>query len=295
MFDEREMYRLQRECDFDRWYEALKDVTMRTEFIPLSMEESGAILEGGRSIEGSLMWKQVDKILEQNNLRALAAKLGALIATFPEGAFARLGTRSPKDSKLIEARGMKFLQLANSPRSPPQDFNEELIQKLRAQIAGLRVRTTNELFELFFTSERIRDDLEETLEHGDTPTIVLRAFEDIDPTTELRLFVKNRQIIAASQYNYLIRSDLLLHVGEQYLQAARDLHACITDRLTLQSYIFDVGFLGGYPEHPRLIEINPYCIGTSACLLSWRDDFAMGTKIPAQFEFRVRTQALKRE
>jgi hypothetical protein len=232
--------------------------------------------------------------LEQNPLRNLVGKLDALLATFPEGAFPRLGTRSPKDSKLIEARGRKFLQLENSSRSPPQDFNAELIQKLRAQIAGLRVRTTKELFELFFSSERIRDDLEETLEHGDAPTIVLRAFEDIDPTTELRLFVKNRHIISASQYNYLIMSDCLIQAGEQYMQAARNLHAHIKDRFALFSYILDVGYLGGNPAQPRLIEINPFCVGTSACLFSWKEDFSMGENIPSRFEFRVRKQKLMR-
>ncbi len=52
--DERDLYRLQRECD----------------------------------ISG----KQVDKILGQEILRGLVNRLDAILKTFPEGAFARLGT-----------------------------------------------------------------------------------------------------------------------------------------------------------------------------------------------------------
>ncbi len=292
--DERELYRLQRECDLDRWYEALKDVTMRTEFIPLSMVEGRTLFDEWQLMAGSYREKQVDKVLSQQPLLGLVNKLDKILKTYPEGAFARLGSRSPKDSKLIEERGGKFLEQEQGPRAPPLDFNEELTRKLRDQIAGLRVRTSRELFALFFTSERIRDDLEETIENGDRQTIVLRAFEGIDPTTELRIFVNDRQIVAASQYNHLIVSDRLVHDGQQYLLAARDLHARITNRVPLRSYIIDVGFLRGNPGQPRIIELNPYCIGTSACLFSWKEDFAMGTKIPERFEFRVRAQALLR-
>ncbi len=292
--DERELYRLQRECDLDRWYEALKDVTMRTEFIPLSMDEGKILLDEWQLMARSYSEKQVDKVLSQQPLLVLVNKLDKILKTYPEGAFARLGSRSPKDSKLIEERGGKFLEQEQGLRAPPLDFNEELTRKLRDQIAGLRVRTSRELFALFFTSERIRDDLEETIEHGDRQTIVLRAFEGIDPTTELRIFVNDRQIVAASQYNHLIVSDRLVHDGQRYLGAARDLHTRITNRVPLRSYIFDVGFLRGDPGQPRLIELNPFCVGTSACLFSWKEDFAMGTKIPERFEFRVRTQALLR-
>ncbi len=292
--DERDLYRLQRECDLDRWYDSLKDMTMRTEFIPLSMDEGRIILDEWQLIAGSFNPAQVDKFLGQEPLQGLVGRMNNLLNTFSDGAFARLGTRSPKDSKLIEERGRKFFEQDQGPRAPPRDFNEDLIRKLRDQIAGLRIRTSRDLFTLFFTSERIRDDLEETIEHGDTQTIVLRAFEEIDPTTELRLFVKDRQIVAASQYNHLIVSDRLVHDGQRYLQATRDLQARVSDRLSLTSYILDVGFLHGNTAQPRLIEINPFCVGTSACLFSWKEDFAMGTKSPARFEFRVRTQPLQR-
>ncbi len=268
---------------------------MRTEFIPLSMKEGRTLFDEWQLMAGSYREKQVDKVLGQQPLLGLVIKLDKILKTYPEGAFARLGSRSPKDSKLIEERGGKFFEQDQGPRAPLRDFNEELTRKLRDQIAGLRVWTSRELFALFFTSERIRDDLEETIEHGDAQTIVLRAFEDIDPTTELRIFVNDRQIVAASQYNHLIVSDHLVNDGQRYLQAARDLHVRITGRLTLVSYIFDVGFLKGDPTQPRLIEINPYCIGTSACNFSWKEDFGMGTKIPEHFEFRVRTQGLKKK
>jgi hypothetical protein len=177
----------------------------------------------------------------------------------------------------------------------PSNINEKIIFGLKARILGMRLKTAKDCLQVLLDSRRIRNDLEELTSFGDIPTILIREFLRIDPLTELRVFVKKRKIVAITQYNHLIVSKDLINNKKEYQNAVNSVYDKIREKIRLNDYIFDIGFLENekIPLNPLLIEINPYCVGTSACLFNWRSDFQMGKIAPEEVEFRIRTEYLK--
>jgi hypothetical protein len=93
------------------------------------------------------------------------------IKAFPNGAFVRLGSRSPKDAFV---RAEQF-----------------------------RVRSGAEAFTVLTAgSERIYSDLQAALTFEYSPHIFLREWTDIPKCSEFRCFMRDRQLIGISQYFY---------------------------------------------------------------------------------------------
>lgn len=291
-----DIYEMQRKCDIDNWYEDLKDYTAKTYFIRLSEEQAMALSD--LSYDFIQNNRKFEEIVSDIKIKTIYKKIKAIVNKFPNGFFVRLNSRSPKDSELIMKQGID--RLKKIKKFEPGNLNDKLISKLEARFLGLRLKTAKDCLQVLLDSRRIRNDLEELISFGDLPTIVIREFLDINPLTELRVFVKDRRIVAITQYNYLIISEDLIQNKEKYLNIVYSLFDKIKGKILLNDYIFDIGFLNNNNNNkgnlkPVVIELNPYSIGTSACLFSWREDFQMGKTVPKEVEFRIRTEYLKEE
>lgn len=84
------------DCNYDRWPDELKAVSMRTVIVPLSDEE--------RRIISDLAWEQPYKGVD---LHSIVVKIDFASSLFPKGFFVKLMSRSPKDSYHGHQAGFK--------------------------------------------------------------------------------------------------------------------------------------------------------------------------------------------
>jgi hypothetical protein len=183
-------------------------------------------------------------------LTALEAQLDQAMAQFPAGVFVRLGSRSPKDSFLGCRRGFRC--------------------ESGAQALAL----------LCDASERVYEDLSLALAQGYDPWVWVRQWLTIEPWQEFRCFMRGRELVGISQYNYHEHFPQVVEYHDSITWAIRsffDLHfraAC-----HLSDVVFDVLVQRREYRHAdglketawevKLLEINPYCAMTDPCLFNW--------------------------
>lgn len=94
------MYRV-REVDIDAWYDALKNVTYDTKFLPISKEEAYAFLEAFDCHKHSKEIREPHRGI----LNEIAVKLDQIFAEWKgHGAFVKISSRSPKDASIASNR-----------------------------------------------------------------------------------------------------------------------------------------------------------------------------------------------
>lgn len=170
-------------------------------------------------------------------LDALQQQLDAALQhTAGEGAFVRLGSRSPKDSP-------------------------------RFVLSGGRAHSGAEAIALLSGgSRRMFFDLRQCLRHGWTPVIHLREWQPMQPGEEWRGFVRGGGLAGLSQYGTGAGPGQPAAVTMMGM-AARVMAAC-----PLADYAFDLFVSVNPAQPPRLIEINPLGSSTDRCLFAG-DDF----------------------
>lgn len=161
-------------------------------------------------------WKEHISEKEKEILDNLSTRLEGAIKPFTSGGFAfvKTSSRSAKDAPLTQDR-FKQLYLDELNKHSGQDLNEntQITCLLRAGFLALRVKSAAEVLDMFLRSLRIYQDLylavikqkEKYNEH-----FVIRKFLDIDVDMEFRGFVFDNELVALSQYNYLICSQRLV-------------------------------------------------------------------------------------
>lgn len=167
------------------------------------------------------------------------------IFKFPNGVFVRLGSRSPKDS-LYDSQTQCFT-------------TEDVITRLTA------------------CSERIYEDLCLCLNNNYEPYIWLREWKDINIALEFRCFMKNRELIGISQYDYLkgkVYSEVIEN-KDVIENMIKDYFSWFKQVSYLEDVVFDV-YLNKKEVNNlnvweiKLLEINPFFEMTDPCLFDWR-------------------------
>lgn len=173
-----------------------------------------------------------------------------LVRQFPNGAFVRLGSRSPKDSYLIY------------DSSPKVTTGEEAINL----ICG--------------NSERIYDDLKLAQLMEYQPSIFIREYIDIPKWTEFRCFVKNNEMISISQYNYydgcldeIVKNCDVIEWAirywfNNYFKSINHLPNVVVDVFVKPQVYGQSQVSWGV----KLLEINPFYPMTDPCLFKWIND-----------------------
>jgi D123 protein len=227
----------------EQWPKSLHDLSIPSKQLQLTVTE--AIVLGASIIELGETFDNVPENAAEIRSSLIARLDDALKSTFPNGAFVRLGSRSPKGA---------FFVGANRP------------------VNG-RITSGQSAFDLLTAcSERIADDLHAQIVFGYAPSIWLREGLFIERWAEFRCFMQNRQLVAISQYFYrdveprivLDRDGIYAAVELFFTEEFRA--ACPLDTVVFDVFL-EVAGRGGY--RVRLLEINPFGRLTDPCLFDW--------------------------
>lgn len=229
----------------ENWPTELMSLSVASVRLPLTIEDAIAI---GTNIcefqEGFFKDFNIDK---PQDISHIVSRIDKVLDMFPKReAFIRLGSRSPKDSYLGYEKGFKGTN------------GHELISIL------------------LDCSERIYDDLRIAIYFEYKPSIWIREFVDIPNWSEFRCFVKNKELIGISQYNYFDGKldDIVDHL-DAIETGIRQFFNRIKPILHLDDVIFDVYVkrqkvdINTYMWEVKLIEINPFFGYTDPCLFKW--------------------------
>lgn len=227
----------------ENWPDALKRLSIDQKDILLEAETLRALVGTlVMRMNGSDDLSQYDPTLSHSVIKAkmahLEARIDHALAAFPEGAFVRLGSRSPKDSWL----GMK---------------------------EGFRVTDGARALAILLDSlERMYEDLSMAQRAGYQPHLFVRRWVALPPWAEFRCFMVDRELVGMSQYDYVDgkRHASIAGNPEGYEQAIRAFFPTFRDACHLDNVTFDVAF--DKSEVPLLLEINP-CVRiglTDPCL-----------------------------
>ncbi|MGH9631898.1 MAG: hypothetical protein ACRD7E_26635 [Bryobacteraceae bacterium] len=232
----------------ESWPAALSDLSIPQVEVQLTLEEASAL--GSNIIElfeafGEPAGRDISGIRE---------RVDRAIRQFPNGAFVRLGSRSPKDSWRGLREGFRCCD------------GEKAV--------GL----------LTDCSERIADDLQLAIAENYKPRIFVREWQDIPEWSEFRCFMKDRRLVGISQYNYLkkrcfpeieVQADYLRMAIEDFFERFRTachLDTVIFDVFIKQQVCLLAKTVGSCFWQVKLIEINPFFDLTDPCLFRWGAD-----------------------
>lgn len=228
----------------ENWPAALCSLSIPSIDIPLSIAEAKRL--GSNIIEFGFEFGQREGIDD------IRVRVADAVDQMPNGAFIRLGSRSPKDSW-----------------SGHRD--------------GLQVKAGEDPLRFILdASERMYEDLTLAIQHDYPPHIFVRQWMVIPRWTEFRCFMRDHKLVGISQYNYL--------QGEVFPEIVQDSDTIrwviesqffpgFRDASHLPSVVFDVAVQRSMARdntrvwQVRLLEINPFFELTDPCLFAWKDGF----------------------
>jgi len=264
------------------WYHVLAPHTFFTSTFDLSFHEARAITacHHHRPTEG-------------NYLMDIKQKLDEKLKQFPNGAFVKLDTRSPKDVPVYAfqneiVRKLVDCELEKLNPSQLRDDDEITAAFVRATNKYMKVTNGEEALNLLVLSDRVLQDLEKALQYGEkffSAKVVLREWIDEVPNRpemEFRGFVHKNQLNALTQYFSFVRFPWLVANKERTVARIVSFFESIKHLITHESYVIDFFVLD---TEVLIIELNPFHNGAGAGLFSWKTDRTLFMEGP--FEFRV--------
>jgi hypothetical protein len=274
--------------------------TFDTKILDLSLEEGQALVkvrEIGRML--GQMWnmseteedkKRVREMdprdqLERNHpnlalaLKEATLRVDEVIKGFPQGAFVRMNTRSPKDGALL--RGLALQLIKEAIEASPQEDPDSLecaaadgIIYWSCTSRACRVRSGEEAIELLSSSNRVQADLSlGFLAHGQSLPVVIREWEDIHPEYEFRVFVVHNQVTAITQYHAALYVREMVENKERVIELILLEFEAVKGKLRAPGDTYTIDFVI-CPDfsRARVIEVNnpPPVAGTA--LFNWEDE-----------------------
>lgn len=178
----------------------------------------------------------------------MASAIDVQLKQFPNGAFIRLGSRSPKDSFPALKQGMKCTEGKHA-------------------------------VDMLVDSKRVHDDLYVAKSNNYIPHIALREWINIQPWQEFRCFYKQGELVGISQYDYFKKHLPQIEENLQGILLALEIKSkgvakCLPyDGTIIVDYVYQVKHKGN--EHINkaiLLEVNPWTLLTDPCLFNWHTD-----------------------
>ena len=250
----------------ESWPEDLAALSMAQSGIPLTQDEMDCL--GHANGEYAGVYASVRGDLRDQDKHAVAYKqladrVAAKVASYPAGAFVRLGSRSPKDSWTGHREGFKTL--ASDP---------------------LRLLTDS--------SERINDDLLMAHYNGYLPWIWVRQWLTINPWNEFRCFQHRGRLVGISQYGRKPHYPAIQTHAVSIEWAIRTFHSqkfapvchlrdVVFDLAVFMRIFKDENGIATTVSEVKLIEINPFFEMTDPILFTWKG-WAGGEEPPADFD-----------
>jgi D123 len=233
-----------RDTYIENWPDSLCHLSLDQVGFPLEYPDHIALLgalnmrDDGPEADLSEIDPALTGAIVVERLQRLEGHLATLLRGFPEGAFIRLGSRSPKDSWYGAKNGFRVTDARH----------------------GMTL--------LLDSMERMSDDLALAHRAIYQPYLYLRRWISIPPWAEFRCFMVNREFAGISQYDYLhgTRHASIVSNADGYEHAIRKFFPVFRDACHLDDVTFDIVF--DKSEMPVLLEINP-CVRlglTDPCL-----------------------------
>ncbi|XP_046561507.1 cell division cycle protein 123-like [Haliotis rubra] len=274
----------------EKWMHVLKELTFPTELCPLKIEEANLFVKifenCYRNLDAQqicdLNWRETLTSDEKLKIEDVTKRLESVMEQFTarDGfAFVKTSSRSAKDAPMVQRRFKdvyhKFLT------EFPEDEQSENIQitcLLRAAFEGLKVKTAEDVVDMMLRSERIYQDmlLALKIESRFEENFVVRKFVDVDVDMEFRGFVFGGELVALSQYNYLIFSQRLLNTGDHLKDIIckyfnDKVRPLMKEQDFPTAYIIDFAVCDN-GDKLWVIEINPFAETTDGGLFSWQHE-----------------------
>ena len=182
---------------------------------------------------------------KQEDIGDIRSRVSSAVTKTPSGAFVRLGSRSPKDSRGFHEEGGRIL-----PGEDPLRF-------------------------MLDCSERIYEDLLLAIQHKYPPHIWVRQWIDIPRWSEFRCFMRDRKLVGISQYNYL-EDEVFPEIDPEFCRwAIEAFFPSFLSATAMRDVVLDV-YIKTKTTAPhqvvtevKLLEINPFFELTDPCLFSW--------------------------
>lgn len=234
----------------ENWPDELHQISIPSAIRRLTIEEArilgSFIYELGEAFDVS----DIPESLKESTHVELVGWMDEKIKQFPQGAFVRLGSRSPKDS-------MYWGCDPNDQDSGRVSSGEEAFRRLVA------------------CSERVYQDLQLAIAQNYQPTIVLRPWVDMPQWSEFRCFQKAGELTGISQYYHREFHPEVATNHSGIVWAIQKFHERLfVPACHLQDVVFDVFVKRSASDNVRryevkLLEINPYWDLTDPCLFNW--------------------------
>lgn len=300
--DHKEMNRRLQEADVDFWYEAIKDFTYESAFVPVSIDEAKALLAHHKQRQSG---EEVSEA-QQQTLAELTARVETALKPFlPDGVFVKMGSRSPKDAtNRFEAAKKVLHQLIEGKDTNTMTPDELVNVVFQAHISSFRLFTVTEVIETLLHSNRVMtDEIPLALEYPQNwkQQIVLRRWCDVPIRFELRGFVYDNKLTALCQYYNEVVCTELLENKDRIQRLVLDFFEQIRDRMPLTPKEYVVDFLVDLEKDRVLVvEINPFGkpdgLGTGCVLFDPYNSCDAAVLFgEAEFEFRLDEVPLSRE
>lgn len=254
-------------CQFASWFPTFRDVTFKSEILPLSENFIKYLLADGIHVP-------LSKPKESD---------GASDGSWGSGG------DSADEAEDLEGV-FDFPELEESVRSAISRLNGQVLPKLNWSApkdahwihGSLKCTTPAEVFTLLKASDFVSHDLCHAFDHcgplarrrPDDFTLVLRRWHSLHESSEFRAFVKDTDLVAISQRQTGCFFEHLLNTEEvEAIQAAIQefFEQKLRERFRLKRYVFDVYV--DIPPRRRvwLVDLSPWGPTTDACLFDWDD------------------------
>ncbi len=253
--------------DVQAWLPVLGEHTFRTELVPLTRDEMGAM----RRRFAKDATAADDALLE-----ALARRVEVAMRAFAsKGCFVRLTARSLKDA-VTRSPAFVALMAQRLATVADDDWNGIGIAFYECLVEASQIGSGCDAVALLCDSCRVFEDIRHVLAAKELPSelsVVLREFVKLECSCEMRLFVVCGRITAASQYLDCLYFEHLQAAAlrEHLLAFEREVLACLCPSLP-RAFVCDVALL---PSGVKVIELNPFYHKTGACLFDWDKDEAV--------------------
>jgi hypothetical protein len=300
---EREQNQRLRNVDLESWYPALEPFTFKTVFVPISPDEARAIVDEYRVIKSN--GNQMNSSSSSNDvLVSLRQKISTAMASLgSKSVFAKLSSRSPKDSRFCQDRAFNIVRAELLKHDRAQvDLHYILKTVMGASIQCLELFSAEEVISCFCTSDRVCDDdipLALSFAHRSwTQHIILREWVPIPTQAEFRAFVLDGKLTGVSQYFTGAFFPSLVDHKERVLHMIQDLFGKIKGVIPVDpaDYVLDLA-IDVESNRSFVIELNPFGrpdgLGTGLCLFDRKNPEDLAVLFgDRSFEFRIETSVL---
>lgn len=259
----------------DKWYGGeLASTTFDSAFTGISDGEAAVILRYWHETGCRQESTDCTPVAIPTSLSDLVERVDAIIRDkYPTGAFVKLSTRSPKDSKTLfrkaEAAFRARLAAAGgrlAEGAGNTEDNARLVAFSEEMVKAAIVRSGSEAVVLLLDSWRVAEDLQYAFidtegKAAEPISLVVRGWDDrIRPQCEFRAFVWEGRLTCIGQYWHSLYFPELEALREAVARDCRErFESSIRAALPVPTAMLDLAWMG--PGDVILVEINPLMEG----------------------------------